>query len=66
MLWQVLANKYHDQIEFGTIPDKKGKIAAKMGLKAGKKKVSKVLLYPAGSNEYIEYKGMCFYPFHVC
>ena len=58
MLWQVIANKYQGQVEFGTIPDRKGKVSVKMGLEAGEKKVSKVLIYPAGSTNFILYEGM--------
>ena len=58
LLWQVLANKYQGQVEFATIPDRKGKISVTMGLEVGEKKVSKVLIYPAGSTNFIVYEGM--------
>ena len=66
LLWQVLCNKYQGQVEFATIPDRKGKVSVKMGLEAGEKKVSKVLIYQAGSIEPIVYKGTRLYPFHLC
>ena len=66
LLWQVLANKYQGRLEFGTIPDRKGKRSVKMGLEAGEKKASKVLIYPAGSSDFVVYEGMRLYPCHLC
>ena len=34
-----------------------------MGLEVGEKKVSKVLIYPAGSTSFIVYEGKRFYPY---
>jgi len=58
LLWTVLANKYAGQVEFGTRLDRKGKMSVEMGLEAGDKTVSKVLLYPAGSTKFIVYEGI--------
>jgi len=58
MLWTVLANKYHGQIEFGTRLDRKGETAVQLGLEAGENGVSKVLLFPAGSTSFIVYEGL--------
>jgi protein disulfide-isomerase A6 len=66
LLWQVLANKYQGQVEFASFPDRKGKMSVHMGLEVGEKKVSKVLIYPAGSTNFVVYQGMRFYPFHLC
>lgn len=65
MLWSVLANKYAGQIEFGARIDRKGDVAVQLGLEAGDKTVSKVLLFPAGSStKFIVYEGMRPYSFH--
>lgn len=61
LLWKVLANKYQGQLEFAGHYDKKGKTSIQLGLEAGEKKESKVLLYPAGSTNFIRYEGMCHY-----
>jgi len=58
LLWQALANKYYEQIEFGVHLDRKGKTAVSLGLEAGEKKVSKVLLYPAGSTNFVRFHGV--------
>lgn len=64
LLWQALANKYYGQVEFGVHLDRKGKTAVSLGLEAGEKKVSKVLLYPAGSTNFVRYEGMHIYTLH--
>jgi protein disulfide-isomerase A6 len=58
ILWEVLSNKYQGQVEFATIPDRRGKLSVELGLEVGEEKVSKVLLYPAGSTNFIVYEGM--------
>jgi protein disulfide-isomerase A6 len=58
MLWSVLANKYHGQVEFGARVDRKGDTSVLLGLEVGEKKVSKVLLFPAGSTNFIVYEGI--------
>jgi protein disulfide-isomerase A6 len=57
LLWQVLSNKYSQEIQFGSHHDPKGKTAKSMGLTAGKKKTSKVALYPADSTTPALYDG---------
>jgi len=58
MLWSVLANKYQGQIEFGARLDRRGETSVQLGLEVGEKKVSKVLLFPAGSTSFIVYEGL--------
>ncbi|KAF8806810.1 protein disulfide isomerase [Phlegmacium glaucopus] len=58
LLWQILANKYRGQLEFGTHRDRNGVTSVNMGLEAGEKKESKVLLYPAGSTSFVRYQGI--------
>ena len=62
LLWQTLGNKYKGQITFGIHRDRKGKSSVKMGLEKGAPKSSKVLLYPAGSMDYVRYEGACRAP----
>ena len=57
MLWRVLANKYSDKLVFASHKDWSGKSSKKMGLPVGKKKDSKVLVYPVGSIEPVLYEG---------
>ena len=57
LLWQTLANKYRDDIDFGSHRDRKGKSSVKLGFPAGEDGQSKVLIYPAGSTKAILYKG---------
>ncbi|TBU45416.1 hypothetical protein BD309DRAFT_956311 [Dichomitus squalens] len=58
LLWQTLDNKYQGQIKFAVHRDRRGKSSLKMGLEQGEPKSSKVLLYPAGSTEYVRYEGI--------
>jgi len=58
LLWQVLANKYAGQVEFGVHRDRSGKTSVLMGLEVGEKKESTVLIYPAGSTNYVRYQGV--------
>lgn len=57
LLWQTLGNKYKGQIKFAIHRDRRGKGSEKMGLEKGEPKSSKVLLYPAGSTDFILYSG---------
>ncbi|KAG6885754.1 hypothetical protein C0993_010266 [Termitomyces sp. T159_Od127] len=56
LLWKVLSNKYKDQLELGTHRDREGKSSEALGLEAGGKKGSKVLIYPAGSTKFVMYE----------
>ncbi|KAJ7281987.1 thioredoxin-like protein [Mycena rebaudengoi] len=58
LLWKVLANKYRGQLEFGTHRDRKGKSSVVLGLEAGEKKESKVLIYSPGSTTPFRYEGI--------
>ena len=58
ILWQTLGNKYKDKLTFGLHRDRYGKSSVKMGLEAGEKGSSKVLVYPAGSTDFIRYEGI--------
>lgn len=58
LLWQTLGNRYKGQITFAIHRDRKGKSSVKMGLEKGEPKSSKVLLYPAGSTDYVRYEGI--------
>ncbi|KAI9062741.1 hypothetical protein FKP32DRAFT_1593405 [Trametes sanguinea] len=58
LLWQTLGNKYRDQIKFAVHRDRQGKSSLAMGLEKGAPKSSKVLLYPAGSTDYVRYQGV--------
>jgi hypothetical protein len=58
LLWQVLANKYKGQLEFGTHRDRKGKSSVALGFEAGEKKESKVLVYSPGSTKPFRYEGL--------
>ncbi|KAJ7876250.1 hypothetical protein B0H13DRAFT_2055442 [Mycena leptocephala] len=58
LLWQVLANKYKGQLEFGTHRDRKGKSSVALGFEAGEKKESKVLVYSPGSTKPFRYEGI--------
>lgn len=60
LLWKVLANKYRGQLEFGTHRDRKGKSSVVLGLEAGEKKESKVLIYSPGSTTPFRYEGLPF------
>ncbi|KAF7798709.1 hypothetical protein EIP86_009933 [Pleurotus ostreatoroseus] len=58
LLWQALGNKYKGKITFGIHRDRRGESFKKMGLEYEKKGDSKVLIYPAGSKEFIVYEGV--------
>jgi protein disulfide-isomerase A6 len=59
LLWQVLGNKYAGtDLAFASHRDKKGKSSVKLGYEVGGKKEAKVLLYPAGSETPLFYKGV--------
>jgi len=59
LLWQVLSNKYGQDIQFGSHHDPKGKTSVSMGLKTGKKKSSsKVAIYLVDSTVPILYQGL--------
>lgn len=58
LLWQVLSNKYGHDIQFGNCHDGKGKASVSMGLKAGQKKASKVVIYPVDSTVPVLYEGL--------
>lgn len=61
LLWQVLGNNYHKKIAFGHHSDPKGNFAASLGFTAREEgKLSKVIVYPAGSNVPILYEGKSF------
>lgn len=57
LLWQALGNKYKGHITFGIHRDRRGESFKKLGLEYGQKGDSKVLIYPAGSKEFIVYEG---------
>jgi len=58
LLWQVLSNKYGQDIQFGSHHDRKGKTSLSMSLKAGEKKASKVVIYPVDSTVPVLYEGL--------
>ncbi|KAF7317761.1 Protein disulfide isomerase [Mycena kentingensis (nom. inval.)] len=58
LLWKILSNKYHGQLEFGTHRDRKGKSSVALGFEAGEKKDSKVLVYSEGSTTPFRYEGL--------
>jgi len=58
ILWQVLGNKYKDHFTFAIHRDRKGKSSVKMGLEAGEKGSSKVLVYPPGETDFVRYEGI--------
>ena len=57
LLWQVLSNKYGQDIQLGSHHDRKGKTSVSMGFKAGGKKSSKVVIYPVDSTAPVLYEG---------
>jgi len=58
LLWQVLGNKYYKKLAFGHHNDPEGKFAASLGFTEREEgKISKVIVYPAGSNIPILYEG---------
>ncbi|TFK34040.1 hypothetical protein BDQ12DRAFT_614103 [Crucibulum laeve] len=58
LLWKVLGNKYQGQLDLASHRDRKGKSSVKLGMEAGEKKESKVLVYRAGSTEPVRYQGI--------
>ncbi|KAI0788886.1 hypothetical protein C8Q75DRAFT_719079 [Abortiporus biennis] len=58
LLWQVLGNKYKDHFKFAIHRDRKGKSSVKMGMEAGEKGTSKVLIYPPGSTDFVRFQGI--------
>ncbi|KAF8891421.1 hypothetical protein CPB85DRAFT_1332307 [Mucidula mucida] len=58
LLWKVLANKYAGQIVFASHRDRKGKSSVALGMEAGEKKESKVLVYAPGQEQGVRYKGL--------
>ena len=64
LLWQALSNKYKDHISFGIHRDRHHKSSLAMGFEAGPKGSSKVLIYPAGSTEFIRYEGTYCHNLH--
>ncbi|CAL1714404.1 unnamed protein product [Somion occarium] len=61
LLWQVLANKYRDYFAFAIHRDRKGKSSVKMGMEAGAKGTSKVLIYPPGKTDFVRFEGITKY-----
>lgn len=57
LLWQVLGNKYKDNIKFSVHRDRGGKSSTAMGLQANEKGQSQVLIYPPGQTDFIRYDG---------
>lgn len=57
LLWKVVSSKYHGKLRFGTHRDDKSLAAAEVGINLGEGKGSKVLIYPAGSDEPVLYEG---------
>lgn len=60
LIWKALGNKYKDGILFGVLHDKSGKQAVKLGVAEAPTKDSKVLIYPQGSQDYVQYEGKHF------
>ena len=58
LLWQTLGNKYKHQFVFGLHRDRQGRTSEKMGMEKGEWGSSKVLVYPAGSMDFVRYEGM--------
>ncbi|KAI0730975.1 hypothetical protein C8Q76DRAFT_793086 [Earliella scabrosa] len=58
LLWQTLGNEYKDQIKFAIHRDRRGKGSLSLGLEQGENGSSKVLIYPAGSTEFVRYNGI--------
>ncbi|EKM81590.1 hypothetical protein AGABI1DRAFT_111875 [Agaricus bisporus var. burnettii JB137-S8] len=58
MLWKVLANQYLGRLELASHRDRRGKSSVALGMEKGEKKDAKVLVYPAGSTEYVRYEGI--------
>lgn len=57
MLWKVLANQFLGRLELASHRDRRGKSSVALGMEKGEKKDAKVLVYPAGSTEYVRYEG---------
>ncbi|KIP03817.1 hypothetical protein PHLGIDRAFT_94318 [Phlebiopsis gigantea 11061_1 CR5-6] len=58
LLWQTLGNKYKGRITFGLHRDRQGKTSEKYGMEKGEWGTSKVLIYPAGSSDYVRFEGI--------
>ncbi|PSR71910.1 hypothetical protein PHLCEN_2v12217 [Hermanssonia centrifuga] len=58
LLWQAIGNKYKDHIKFAIHRDRQGRSSVAMGFEAGEKGSAKVLIYPAGSTDYVRYEGI--------
>jgi len=61
LMWKVLANKYRDVFVFANHRDSDGKSFAALGYKAGIRKESKLLVYPAGSTKPFLFEGVLKY-----
>lgn len=57
ILWQTLSVKYGDRIQFASHRDRKGKTSVTMGMEAGERDESKVLIYPVGHKDYVRFEG---------
>lgn len=56
-MWKALGNKYKDHITFSILQDKSGKSAVKLGVEEKPDRTSKVLVYPAGSSDFVRFDG---------
>lgn len=57
LMWKTLGNKYKDHITFSILQDKSGKSAVKLGVEEKPDRTSKVLVYPAGSSDFVRFDG---------
>jgi protein disulfide-isomerase A6 len=57
MLWQVMSVRYHEHIKFALHRDRQGRSSEKLGFEKGPSGSAKVLIYPAGSTNYVRYEG---------
>ena len=57
LLWTVLGNKYHGQIIMGSHRDRQGKDSVKLGFDAGPDGQAKVIVWPTGSDEPMQFAG---------
>ena len=57
MLWQVMSVRYQEHLKFAVHRDRYGRSSEKMGFEKGPKGSAKVLIYPAGSSDYVRYEG---------
>ncbi|KAJ3530538.1 hypothetical protein NM688_g7692 [Phlebia brevispora] len=58
LLWQAIGNKYKEHFAFGIHRDRRGKSFQKMGFELENDGDSKVLIYPAGSKDFVVYEGI--------